>query len=58
MADLCQATAGWDGPTGLGTPQGLTAFQLGRGRHTTLPGQVHPPGQPVHGTVLLQSRTP
>lgn len=24
---LCAAAAGWDGPTGLGTPNGLTAFQ-------------------------------
>ena len=30
---LCTATAGWDGPTGLGTRNGLTAFRLGRGAH-------------------------
>jgi hypothetical protein len=25
-SDLCTATAGWDGPTGLGTPNGAGAF--------------------------------
>jgi hypothetical protein len=24
--DLCNATTGWDGPTGLGTPSGAGAF--------------------------------
>jgi hypothetical protein len=47
-AALCHGTAGWDGPTGLGTPHGLTAFQLGRTAHTTLPGHVLSPGWP-HG---------
>lgn len=27
--DLCTAGAGWDGPTGLGTPDGTTAFGVG-----------------------------
>ncbi len=27
--DLCTAGAGWDGPTGLGTPDGTTAFGTG-----------------------------
>ena len=26
VSELCKATTGWDGPTGLGTPEGLTAF--------------------------------
>ena len=27
--DLCTAGAGWDGPTGLGTPNGISAFGVG-----------------------------
>jgi hypothetical protein len=27
--DLCTATTGWDGPTGLGTPNGISAFGSG-----------------------------
>jgi hypothetical protein len=27
--DLCTAVTGWDGPTGLGTPDGTTAFGIG-----------------------------
>jgi IPT/TIG domain len=27
--DLCNAGAGWDGPTGLGTPDGISAFGIG-----------------------------
>jgi subtilase family serine protease len=45
-AVLCHGTDGWDGPTGLGTPHGVTAFQLGRSAHTTLPGHVLSPGWP------------
>ncbi len=30
-APLCTAGAGWDGPTGLGTPNGITAFTPGGG---------------------------
>jgi subtilase family serine protease len=26
VSELCTATTGWDGPTGLGTPNGITAF--------------------------------
>jgi subtilase family serine protease len=26
VSELCKATTGWDGPTGLGTPEGITAF--------------------------------
>jgi IPT/TIG domain-containing protein len=28
-SDLCTAGTGWDGPTGLGTPNGITAFGIG-----------------------------
>jgi subtilase family serine protease len=45
-AALCTATAGWDGPTGLGAPHGLTAFQIGRSSHTTSPGHTLSPGWP------------
>jgi hypothetical protein len=58
MPSLCAAVAGWDGPTGLGTPEGLAAFRLGRGKHTTVPGQAHPSAQAVRGTLLQQSSTP
>jgi hypothetical protein len=30
---LCHATTGWDGPTGLGTPNGIGAFSTSRGTH-------------------------
>ena len=30
---LCTAGTGWDGPTGLGTPNGTTAFGGSRRRH-------------------------
>jgi hypothetical protein len=33
-AQLCHAGAGWDGPTGLGTPNGSTAFGTGGGTTT------------------------
>ena len=26
VSELCTATTGWDGPTGLGTPEGISAF--------------------------------
>jgi subtilisin family serine protease len=45
-AALCHGTDGWDGPTGLGTPHGVLAFQLGRTAHTTAPGHVLSPGWP------------
>ena len=35
-AVLCTAGAGWDGPTGLGTPNGTAAFSGGR-RHSAPP---------------------
>ncbi|MFG2884741.1 carboxypeptidase regulatory-like domain-containing protein [Streptomyces sp. NPDC048297] len=37
-AYLCTAGAGYDGPTGLGTPDGLSAFRMGA--HGTLSGTV------------------
>jgi subtilase family serine protease len=43
---VCTAGQGWDGPTGLGTPHGLNAFQLGRSAHSTDPGGVMAPGWP------------
>jgi len=33
-APLCTAGAGWDGPTGLGTPNGVAAFKSGSGGTT------------------------
>ena len=39
-AVLCHAGAGWDGPTGLGTPNGVTAFGSG----TTTPPPPPPGG--------------
>ena len=38
VADLCNATSGYDGPTGLGTPAGLQAFRTGA--HGTVAGTV------------------
>ncbi len=38
VADQCNATSGYDGPTGLGTPDGLQAFRTGP--HGTLRGIV------------------
>jgi len=35
---LCTAGAGWDGPTGLGTPDGLAAFAPGNKITVTAPG--------------------
>lgn len=37
-AYLCTAGTGYDGPTGLGTPDGLSAFRMGA--HGTLSGKV------------------
>ncbi|MER7930082.1 carboxypeptidase regulatory-like domain-containing protein [Streptomyces sp. NPDC096057] len=48
-ADLCTAVPGWDGPTGLGTPNGTAAFTTGP--FGTLTGKVTDPdtGDPVTG---------
>jgi hypothetical protein len=35
-APLCTAGAGWDGPTGLGTPAGVAAFKSGGGGTTSV----------------------
>jgi hypothetical protein len=35
-APICTAGAGWDGPTGLGTPNGVAAFTAGTGGTTAL----------------------
>jgi len=49
---LCTAGAGWDGPTGLGTPDGVDA--LGFGPHGTINGQVtDQAGGGPHGGVSL-----
>jgi subtilase family serine protease len=50
---LCTAAAGWDGPTGLGTPNGVTAFTAGTtggGGGTTNTVTVTNPGSKT-GTV-------
>jgi hypothetical protein len=41
-APLCTAGAGWDGPTGLGTPNGVAAFKAGSGGTGTV--TVNNPG--------------
>lgn len=49
---LCQAGAGWDGPTGLGTPDGVKA--LTGGPHGTLTGTVtaSDTGKPLAGVTV------
>ncbi len=49
---LCTAGTGWDGPTGLGTPDGTGAFQSGP--QGTISGQVtdSSTGQPVAGATV------
>ncbi|MGI8664728.1 MAG: putative Ig domain-containing protein, partial [Jatrophihabitans sp.] len=47
-APLCTAGAGWDGPTGLGTPNGVAAFTAGGGGGTGV--SVNNPGSET-GTV-------
>ncbi|HEY3952263.1 MAG TPA: carboxypeptidase regulatory-like domain-containing protein [Streptosporangiaceae bacterium] len=49
---LCTAGAGWDGPTGLGTPDGTAAFQSGP--QGTISGQVtdSATGQPIAGATV------
>ncbi|HEV3169591.1 MAG TPA: kelch repeat-containing protein [Actinocrinis sp.] len=52
VAYLCNAVTGYDGPTGLGTPNGLQAFRTGP--HGTLTGAVtgHPGGEPIVGAAV------
>ncbi|SEG53921.1 Kelch motif-containing protein [Actinacidiphila yanglinensis] len=49
---LCTAGAGWDGPTGLGTPNGLAAFRSGP--HGVITGKVtdHATGDPIAGATV------
>jgi N-acetylneuraminic acid mutarotase len=47
---LCNATTGYDAPTGLGTPDGLQAFRTGP--HGTLTGTVTGHGKPVAGATV------
>ncbi|MFC1418157.1 carboxypeptidase regulatory-like domain-containing protein [Streptacidiphilus cavernicola] len=57
-ARLCTAGPGYDGPTGLGTPDGLAAFTSGP--HGVISGKVtdHATGKPVSGaTVKAGSRS-
>ena len=51
-AALCTAGPGYDGPTGLGTPNGLTAFRSGP--HGTITGKVtdHATGAPIAGATV------
>jgi len=54
---LCTAALGWDGPTGLGTPKGLTAFgKPVQAVTVNNPGaQCSPLGEPVSLTVSASS---
>ncbi|MFF3255741.1 carboxypeptidase regulatory-like domain-containing protein [Actinacidiphila glaucinigra] len=51
-AYLCSGSAGYDGPTGLGTPDGLRAFRTGP--HGTLSGTVtdQATGKPLAGATV------
>ena len=51
-AALCTAGPGYDGPTGLGTPNGLTAFRSGP--HGVISGTVtdHATGGPIAGATV------
>ncbi|CAG7656762.1 Kelch motif-containing protein [Actinacidiphila bryophytorum] len=51
-AALCTAGPGWDGPTGLGTPNGLAAFTSGP--HGVFTGTVtdHATGAPIAGATV------
>jgi subtilase family serine protease len=61
-APLCTAGPGYDGPTGLGTPQGISAFSLLATSSTTLTSSANPSssGQPVtvSATVTSPAGTP
>ncbi|GAA4508292.1 hypothetical protein GCM10023191_067880 [Actinoallomurus oryzae] len=51
----CEAGKGWDGPTGLGTPNGVSA--LSAGPHGTLTGSVTDAGtgKPISGATVTTS---
>ena len=53
---LCTAGAGWDGPTGLGTPNGVTGLTLGP--QGTAAGQVTAGGTPVPGVGVTLTDQP
>jgi Putative Ig domain len=60
-APICQAGSGWDGPTGLGTPNGTAAFSGTTSTVVTVnpPGnQIGRVGTPVSLTVSAHSGTP
>jgi len=52
---LCRAGKGWDGPTGLGTPDGVGA--LGSGPHGQISGQIvsQATGRPLSGATVAAS---
>ncbi|SEG90740.1 Kelch motif-containing protein [Actinacidiphila yanglinensis] len=52
---LCQARAGWDGPTGLGTPAGVGALR--QGPHGVIEGTVRGTGAGATGSVAGASVT-
>jgi hypothetical protein len=56
-APLCTAGAGYDGPTGLGTPQGTSAFSLRTASTTALTSSANPStfGQQVTFTTAVTS---
>jgi Carboxypeptidase regulatory-like domain len=53
---LCQAGPGWDGPTGLGTPNGVDALKLGP--HGSITGHVidEKTGQPIAAATVSTDR--
>ncbi|MEV5842284.1 putative Ig domain-containing protein [Streptomyces sp. NPDC051985] len=56
---LCTAATGWDGPTGLGTPDGLTAFKAGNRITVTGPGnQNGTAGTPVSLQIQATDSSP
>ncbi|MEV6636212.1 carboxypeptidase regulatory-like domain-containing protein [Actinoplanes sp. NPDC051470] len=52
---LCEAGPGWDGPTGLGTPQGVSALTLGE--NGEILGTVTAGGAPLAGATVTASDT-
>jgi Subtilase family len=53
-AVVCHAGVGWDGPTGLGSPHGITAFKTSRATNPTAvvaPYRLRPPSN-VTGSVV------
>jgi hypothetical protein len=54
---LCTAGPGWDGPTGLGTPNGIGGLRLGQGPHGAIAGTVTDTatGDPIPGAQIVLS---